>query len=96
MPELPLMGVGSWILMGLFAGVLARYLPGARTGCLATLAIGLAGALAGGFIATLLGFGGIRGFDVRSLIVATLGAVLLLLIAALLRPAPRGDRRRGR
>lgn len=93
MPELPLTGIGSWILAGLLAGVLVRLLPGPRRGRLAAVAVGLAGALAGGLVATLLGFGGIRAFDVRGFVVATLGAVLLLQLAALLRPPPRGDRR---
>ncbi len=92
MDKLPLMGLGSWILMGLFAGALARYLLRARFGCLATVALGLLGALAGGLLATLLGFGGIRGFDIRSLVVATLGALLVLLVVALLRPAARRGR----
>lgn len=83
------MGLFSWIAMGLLAGAVARYLlPGSRPlGCLATVAVGVAGAVLGGLAATLLDFGGISGFDVRSLLIATLGAVLLLLVLGIARLA---------
>jgi len=83
---LEIMGLGSWILMGLIAGAIGKFLlPGKDPGgCVTTILIGVAGALIGGFIATYLGFGGISGFDPRSLVVATLGAVLLLVVLRLL------------
>lgn len=76
-----IMGLGSWILMGLIAGAVGRFvLPGKDSaGCIATVLTGVAGALLGGGVATYLGFGGISGFDVRSLVVAILGSVLLLI-----------------
>jgi len=82
-----LMGLGSWILMGLLAGVLAKFLlPGKDPGgCVMTVAIGIAGALLGGLLATYLGFGGLSGFDVRSFVIATLGAIVLLLLLRLLK-----------
>jgi len=82
-----LMGLLSWIFMGLIAGVLARLvLPGRdAAGLLLTVVVWIVGALLGGFIATKLGFGGLSGFDLRSVAIATLGAILLLLIARLLR-----------
>ena len=82
-----LMGLFSWIVMGLVAGALARLLlPGKdNAGCVLTVAIGVIGALLGGFLATKLGFGGLSGLDLRSVVIATLGAVLLLLVARLLR-----------
>lgn len=90
MPHFQMMGLLSWIVMGLLAGALGRFLvPGEdRMGCIATALLGIVGALLGGFLATLLGFGGFRGFDIYSLIVATLGAVVLLLVVRVLR-APR-------
>ena len=84
--ELPaameIMGIGSWILMGLVAGAIGKLLlPGKDAGgCITTVLVGIAGALLGGFAATYLGFGGISGFDVRSLVIATLGAILLLIV----------------
>ncbi|MCL4836675.1 MAG: GlsB/YeaQ/YmgE family stress response membrane protein [Thermoanaerobaculia bacterium] len=79
------MGILSWIAIGLLAGALARFLlPGRqRLGCFATTAVGVLGGLLGGFLATLLGFGGISGFDLRSLAIATGGALLLLLVFGL-------------
>jgi len=77
-----LMGLGSWIVMGLLAGAVAKFLlPGKDPGgCIMTVAIGVVGALLGGLLATYLGFGGLSGFDIRSFVIATLGAFLLLLL----------------
>ena len=74
------MGILSWIVFGLIAGALARMLtPGTGPrGCLVTVGLGIAGAVVGGFIGTRLGFGTVDGFDLRSFIIAILGAALLL------------------
>jgi uncharacterized membrane protein YeaQ/YmgE (transglycosylase-associated protein family) len=87
MPHFAMMGLLSWMVMGLLAGALARFLtPGPdRMGCVGTVVLGIVGAIIGGFLATLLGFGGFRAFDIYSLIVSTLGAVVLLLVARLFR-----------
>jgi uncharacterized membrane protein YeaQ/YmgE (transglycosylase-associated protein family) len=71
-----------WILLGLVAGAIAKLLMPGRDagGCILTIVIGIVGALLGGFLATLLGFGGISGFDFRSLIIAVLGSIVLLAI----------------
>lgn len=76
------MGLISWIVFGLLAGLVAKLIvPGKDPGgCIVTVIIGVVGALVGGFIATALGFGGISGFDWRSLFIAILGAVLLLIL----------------
>ena len=76
------MGLISWIVFGLIAGAVAKFLMPGRDpgGCIITMIIGVVGAVLGGFIATTLGFGGIGGFDFRSLCIAILGALLLLLL----------------
>lgn len=76
------MGLLSWILFGLIAGALAKFvMPGDDPGgCILTIIIGVVGALLGGFIATWMGFGGISGFDLRSLVIAILGSIILLAI----------------
>ncbi len=81
------MGLVYWILMGLIAGAIAKLLTPGRDpgGCIITILIGIAGALIGGFLATLLGFGGLTGFDLRSLVIATLGAIILLAVFRALR-----------
>ena len=91
MPQYAMMGLFSWILMGLVAGALARFfLPGRDAmGCFMTIFTGVVGAVGGGFIATLLGFGGFQGFDIYSLIIATLGAVLFLLVIRIFRGGKR-------
>jgi len=74
------MGIVSWVVFGLIAGALAKLLmPGKDPGgFFVTIIIGIVGAIIGGFIGTQLGFGGISGFDIRSFLVAIVGAMLLL------------------
>lgn len=74
------MGILSWIVFGLIAGVLAKWImPGDDPGgCIVTILIGIAGAFVGGFIGTALGLGSVGGFDIRSFFVAVLGAIVLL------------------
>jgi uncharacterized membrane protein YeaQ/YmgE (transglycosylase-associated protein family) len=71
----------AWMVFGLIAGALAKwFMPGDDPGgCIITMLIGLAGAVAGGFIArNVLGLGGVGERDFGSLIIAILGAILLL------------------
>ncbi|MEZ5559487.1 MAG: GlsB/YeaQ/YmgE family stress response membrane protein [Pseudomonadales bacterium] len=74
------MGIFSWIVLGLIVGVAAKLIMPGRDpgGLLVTIAIGMAGAFIGGYSGTMLGIGGVDGFDLRSLALATAGAVLLL------------------
>jgi len=75
------MGIISWIVFGLIAGILAKLLmPGKDPGgMIITSLIGIAGAMIGGFISTSLGYGDVSGFDLRSLGIAIGGALVLLL-----------------
>lgn len=81
------MGIVTWIVLGLVAGVLAKMvMPGKDPGgFIVTIVLGIAGALVGGFIGTQLGFGSISGFDLRSLAIAVGGAMLLLFLYRQLR-----------
>lgn len=73
----------GWILIGLIAGWLAgKIARGRGFGCLANVILGLIGAVLGGWIFTKLGIFG--GGWLYSLAAATIGAVLLVLIARLL------------
>lgn len=78
-----------WILLGLLAGTLAKFLVPGRdpSGCIVTVLLGVVGAFIGGFIGTLVGWGSVtRGsFDMRSIALATMGAILLLLLGRLVR-----------
>jgi uncharacterized membrane protein YeaQ/YmgE (transglycosylase-associated protein family) len=81
------MGIISWIVFGLIAGLLARFIMPGRDpgGVIITIFIGIAGAMVGGFISTSLGYGDVTGFDLRSLGVAIGGAMLLLFGYRILR-----------
>ena len=76
------MGILSWIAMGLIVGAIARFLmPGKDPGGLIiTILLGIAGALLGGFLATRLGLGSVQGFDLKSILIATGGSILILLV----------------
>ena len=75
------MGVLTWIVFGLIAGLVAKLLmPGKDPGgFFITILIGIAGALVGGFIARALGVGDIDGFNLGSFFIAVAGSVLLLI-----------------
>jgi uncharacterized membrane protein YeaQ/YmgE (transglycosylase-associated protein family) len=78
------MGIIAWIVLGLLAGLLARALmPGDDSiGIIATLALGVLGALIGGFVAQLLGFEGLGTFfELRTWVIAVAGAFVLLALA---------------
>ena len=74
------MGIVELVVVGLIAGLLAKLvMPGDDPGGLiVTTLIGIAGALVGGFIASLVGFGG--GGLIWTIVVATIGAFMLLAI----------------
>lgn len=76
------MGILSWVIMGLIAGALAKWImPGKDPGgCFLTVILGIAGGVLGGYIGTFLGFGKVDGFNLGSFGLATAGAVLILLI----------------
>lgn len=76
------MGLIAWIVVGLVAGLLARWImPGSEPGgIILTGLLGMAGAAVGGFIVSILGGTGATGLNVWSILVATLGAVLLLFL----------------
>lgn len=77
------MGIGAiigWIIIGLIAGALGKLImPGDDPGGLiVTILLGIGGALVGGFLAGLIGIGG--GGTIWTIIVATIGAIILLAI----------------
>jgi uncharacterized membrane protein YeaQ/YmgE (transglycosylase-associated protein family) len=79
-----------WILLGLVAGALAKYLVPGRdpSGCIVTIVLGIVGAVVGGWLGTrYLGLGEVTAgsFDLRSIGIATIGAIVLLLLGRLVR-----------
>ena len=86
------MGILTWIAVGLVAGFLAKMLvrggPGGvgPIGLVWTAVLGVVGALIGGFISTQLGYGDVAGFDLRSVLIATGGAVVVIVVAKAIGP----------
>ncbi len=76
------MGILTWIILGLVVGVIAKLImPGKDPGgFIITIILGVAGAFVGGFIGQFIGFGPVTGFNVKSLLLAVGGAVILLII----------------
>jgi uncharacterized membrane protein YeaQ/YmgE (transglycosylase-associated protein family) len=86
-------GLLGWIVVGLLAGGLARWIVrDDRTGCIYTMIIGVLGAIVGGWLMASIDQEGVDEFSLRSIGVAAIGAVLLLLVLQAI--AGRGPRRR--
>lgn len=82
------MGILGWILFGLLAGAVARALTPGRhgIGCFGTLAVGVVGALLGGFLGEAVFDEEIDfGWDVKPFLLAVAGAIVLLLALNALR-----------
>ena len=77
-----------WIIFGALAGWIASMIMGAnaRMGALANIVVGIVGALIGGFLMTnVFGAQGVTGFNLTSLLVAIVGAVILLFLVGMVR-----------
>jgi len=76
------MGILSWVVLGLVAGILAKVImPGKDGGgFIVTVVLGVAGAFVGGWVGSFLGLGTTGGFSLGSVVTATVGALLLLII----------------
>lgn len=80
------MNILAWILVGLIAGVVASWLMKAKTGILTDIILGIVGAVVGGWLAgLLLSVDVMMGFDLTSVIVAIIGAVIVIAIYRLIR-----------
>lgn len=81
------MGILSWIIFGLIAGVLAKWImPGEDGGgFIMTIILGVVGALVGGYISTFFGMGKVDGFNFGSFVVAVIGSLVVLFVYRKLR-----------
>jgi uncharacterized membrane protein YeaQ/YmgE (transglycosylase-associated protein family) len=76
-----IMSILAWIVVGIIAGWLAERITGRNHGLLTNLIVGVVGAFIGGIIiSSLLGFRYDEGFNLPSIVVATVGAVVLLAV----------------
>ena len=76
------MGILSWIILGLIAGALAKWIMPGRDdmGLFITILLGIAGAFVGGFLGSLIGLGSTAGLNIGSILSATAGAFILLFV----------------
>ncbi|HEY1078043.1 MAG TPA: GlsB/YeaQ/YmgE family stress response membrane protein [Fontimonas sp.] len=83
------MGIISWIVLGLIAGVFAKMImPGKDPGgFIITIVLGIVGAFVGGWIGTQLGIASFNGFTLQGILVATGGAMVVLVLYRLIRKA---------
>ncbi|UOE40575.1 GlsB/YeaQ/YmgE family stress response membrane protein [Chryseobacterium suipulveris] len=76
------MGILTWIIFGLIAGAIAKFImPGNQNmGWLITIILGIVGAYVGAFVGQLLGLGDVTGFNFGSMALAVVGALIILWI----------------
>jgi len=75
------MGILSWIILGLIAGFIgSKIVNKSGSGMIMDVALGVVGAVVGGFLMSVLGFGGVSGLNFYSIIVAVVGAVVVLYL----------------
>jgi uncharacterized membrane protein YeaQ/YmgE (transglycosylase-associated protein family) len=75
------MGIISWIVLGLIAGFIgSKIVDRQGQGFWLDIVLGIIGALVGGFLFDLFGAAGVTGLNIYSMIVAVIGAIVVLLI----------------
>jgi uncharacterized membrane protein YeaQ/YmgE (transglycosylase-associated protein family) len=75
------MGILAWLILGLIAGFVAsKLMGGGGYGIVGDIIVGIVGALLGGFIASLIFGGGVTGLNIGSILVAIVGACILIAI----------------
>ena len=75
------MSIIGWIVLGLIAGFIAsKIVNRSGEGFLMDIVLGVVGAVVGGFIFQQFGAAGVTGFNLYSMIVAVVGAIILLVI----------------
>jgi uncharacterized membrane protein YeaQ/YmgE (transglycosylase-associated protein family) len=78
------MDILLWIILGAVAGWIADMIMKSDHGVIEDIILGVVGAFVGGFILNFLGQSGVTGFNIYSLIVAVIGAVVLIFLGRLI------------
>ena len=87
------MGFVAWIVVGAIAGFIANQVMGSREGLLMMVLLGIVGGLVGGYLAaTVFKMGTVDGINIESIFIATLGAILVVVVVRFLQGS-RGMRR---
>jgi uncharacterized membrane protein YeaQ/YmgE (transglycosylase-associated protein family) len=87
------MGFIAWIVVGAIAGFIANQVMGSREGLLMMVVLGIVGGLVGGYLATtVFKMGTVDGINIESIFIATLGAILVVVVVRFLQGS-RGMRR---
>ena len=75
------MSLLAWLVLGLLAGFIASHLVNHRgEGMVLDILLGIVGAVVGGWLAYMLGFAAVTTLNLHSIIVATLGAIVVLFV----------------
>jgi uncharacterized membrane protein YeaQ/YmgE (transglycosylase-associated protein family) len=75
------MSIVAWIILGLISGFIAsKIVNRSGEGVVMDIALGIVGAVVGGFLFSMVGSGGVSGLNLWSILVAVLGAVVVLVI----------------
>ena len=74
------MGFLAWIVVGLIAGIIAKMVMGDRFGWIITILLGVVGAFVGGWVFGLFGGPSVSGLNIMSIVVAAVGAIIVLAI----------------
>lgn len=81
------MGILTWLILGLVAGLIAGYLmKGGGYGLLGDIILGILGAILGGFLSSMLLGVDVTGFNLTSVVIAVVGACILIGISRALSP----------
>ena len=73
------MSIIGWLILGLIAGFIAsKIVNKAGKGMILDIALGIVGAVVGGFIFSVIGAAGVTGFNLYSMFVAVVGAIVVL------------------
>ena len=81
--ELDLANLIMWLVLGLIAGALARFVMGGGYGIVGDIIVGILGAIIGGYVFSLVGGGGVTGLNLGSIFVAFVGACILIALLRL-------------
>ncbi len=75
------MSILGWIVLGLIAGFIGSKVVNKRgEGFILDIVLGIVGAIVGGFLLTQLGAAGVTGFNLYSMFVAAIGAIVILVL----------------